>query len=149
MTKPLWEQRWGSNRPKLKHWCTIHNHRHPSMHDDNKNTGYNTRWWIPARATKLYQKWMACNQDTDETCHMPIQDILGYLSRNQWGNAKRWRIIIPECLKQQALEQLDSGHMGVKTTCLLVFGSLYWLNINEDIGDAIKNCLTYLKFQQM
>ena len=48
-------------------------------------------------------------------------------------------IIIPESLKQQALDQLHVNHMGIKKPKLLVHANLYiGLNINNDIENHVK-----------
>ena len=57
-------------------------------------------------------------------------------------------IIIPEDVKQQALDQLHVNHMGIKKTKLLMNESVFWVNINNDIENHVKNCSTCLKFQQ-
>ena len=58
-------------------------------------------------------------------------------------------IIIPEVLKQQALDQLHVNHMCIEKTKLLGHKSIYWVNINNDIENHVKNCSTCLEFQQM
>ena len=55
-------------------------------------------------------------------------------------------IIVPEVLKQQALDQLHANHMGIKK--LLVCESIYWVNINNAIENYANNCSTCLEFQQ-
>ena len=62
-------------------------------------------------------------------------------------------IVIPNILKTQALDQLQLdqlhvNHMGIEKTKLLACESVYWLNINVEIGNHIKKCTTYLTFQQ-
>ena len=57
-------------------------------------------------------------------------------------------IIIPESLKQQVLDQLHVNHMGIEKPKLLVCKSVYWVNINNDIENHIKNCNMCLEFQQ-
>ena len=47
-------------------------------------------------------------------------------------------IIIPERLKQQALDQLHVNHMGMEKTKLLACNSVYWVNINNDIENHVK-----------
>ena len=51
-------------------------------------------------------------------------------------------VIVPEMLKTQALEQLHINHMGIEKTKLLTHDSIYWVNINDDIENFIKNCTT-------
>ena len=57
-------------------------------------------------------------------------------------------IIIPERLKQQALDQLHVNHMDIETTKLLACESVYWVNINNDIENHVINYSTCLEFQQ-
>ena len=57
-------------------------------------------------------------------------------------------IITPEALKQQALDQPYVNHMGIEKTKLLACESIYWVNVNNGIKNYIKNCNTFLEFQQ-
>ena len=57
-------------------------------------------------------------------------------------------VVIPEILKMQAVDQLHVNHMGIETNKLLACESVYWVNINVDIENHIKNCTTYLTIQQ-
>ena len=57
-------------------------------------------------------------------------------------------IIIPEALKQQALDQLQGNHKGIEKTKLLAHKSIYWVNANNDIENYTKNCNICLEFQQ-
>ena len=57
------------------------------------------------------------------------------------------QIITPTALKQ-VLDLLHTNHMGIKKTKLLAGKSIYWVNINTDIEKHMKNCTTYLEFQQ-
>ena len=47
-------------------------------------------------------------------------------------------IIIPEELKQQALDQFHVNHMGIKKTKLLTSESVYWVNIINNIENHVK-----------
>ena len=58
-------------------------------------------------------------------------------------------IIIPKVSKQQRLDQLHVNHMGIKKKKLLACKSIYWVNINNDIENYVKNYSTCLEFQQM
>ena len=57
-------------------------------------------------------------------------------------------INIPERQKQQVLDQLHVNHMGIEKTKLLACESVYWVNINNDIENHVKNCSMCLEFQQ-
>ena len=57
------------------------------------------------------------------------------------------RIIIPEELQQQALEQWHSIHMGIKKIRLLASASIYWSNMNGYFENTIKHCSICLGFQ--
>ena len=57
-------------------------------------------------------------------------------------------VIIPKILKTQTLDQLNGDHMGIEKAKLLACNSVYWVNINGDIENHMKNCATYLTLQQ-
>ena len=57
-------------------------------------------------------------------------------------------VIITEVLKAQALNQLHINHIGIEKTKFLACESVYWVNINDDIENFIKNCTTCLTLQQ-
>ena len=54
------------------------------------------------------------------------------------------RVIIPDELKQQAIEQFHMIHMGIKKTRLLAKESVYCINMNSNIESAIKHCTVCL-----
>ena len=58
-------------------------------------------------------------------------------------------IVIPDKLQKQVLQQLHINHMGMEKTKLLAHKSISWPGINSDIEKYIKNCSTYIEFQQM
>ena len=47
-------------------------------------------------------------------------------------------ISIPEMLKHQALDQLHVNHMGIEKTKILMYESVYWVNINNYIENHVK-----------
>ena len=61
---------------------------------------------------------------------------------------KSRHVLIPEILNTQTLDQLHMNHMGIEKTKLLALESIYWININDDIENFIRNCTTCLSFQQ-
>ena len=65
-----------------------------------------------------------------------------------WVIMKGRHVIIPEILKTQALDQLHINHMGKEKNKLLAHEYIYWVNIDDDIENYIKNCATCLTFQQ-
>ena len=46
--------------------------------------------------------------------------------------------IIPYPLQKQILEQLHSNHMGIEETWLLMREQVYWVNMNADIEQTVK-----------
>ena len=56
-------------------------------------------------------------------------------------------LIIPCLLQKQILEQLHSNYMGIKKTHLLVKESVYWVNMNTNIEQTVKQCSMYLEYQ--
>ena len=57
------------------------------------------------------------------------------------------RIIIMESLQGKVLNHQHMNHMGIEKTRLLACKSIYWINMNADIKDAVKNCPTCFDFQ--
>ena len=55
------------------------------------------------------------------------------------------RIIIPLLLQRQILDQLHSNHMGIEKMRLLERESVYSVNMNADITNAVKMCSACLK----
>ena len=56
--------------------------------------------------------------------------------------------VTPEIVKAHALDKLHVNHMGIEKTKLLACELVYWVNINDDNENCIKNCTTCLTFQQ-
>lgn len=50
------------------------------------------------------------------------------------------RIVIPQSLKENILDQLHYGHQGIEKTRLRARESVFWDNINKDVETMIKNC---------
>ena len=58
------------------------------------------------------------------------------------------RIIISlTLLQERTLEQLNINHLGIEKTKITAKESIYWIKINTDIDNTIKNCPTCLEFQ--
>ena len=57
------------------------------------------------------------------------------------------RTIIPMFLQRGTFEQLHINYMDIEKTRLLAHESIYWVNINNVIENAIEDCLTRLAFQ--
>ena len=58
------------------------------------------------------------------------------------------RIIIPFLLQKQILQQLHSSHMCIENMRLLAHELLYWVDMNTDIENTMKQCATCIKYQQ-
>ena len=56
-------------------------------------------------------------------------------------------IIIPCLLQKQITEQLHSTHMGTANTQPIMRESVYWINMNTDIQQTVKQCSKCLKYQ--
>ena len=50
---------------------------------------------------------------------------------------------------RQSIKQPQLNHMDIEKTRLIVFESMYWVNINANIEETIKNCPTCLDFQTL
>jgi len=53
---------------------------------------------------------------------------------------KGQRVIIPEAMQANILDQLHYGHMGIEKTKLRAKDCVYWININKDIEKMVKKC---------
>ena len=51
-------------------------------------------------------------------------------------------------MQRQILEQLLCNHFDFEKIRLLATDLLYWVNMNADIGNSIKQCATCLEYQQ-
>ena len=49
----------------------------------------------------------------------------------------------------KSLDQLHNNCMSLEKIRLQTENSLYWLNMNADIKEAVKSCSTCVEFQQM
>lgn len=58
------------------------------------------------------------------------------------------RVIIPTSLKQQALQLLHQGHMGIVKTKSRASQSMYWINLNNDLENYISKCYICEKYQR-
>ena len=55
--------------------------------------------------------------------------------------------IIRESLQEKVLNWLHIYRMDTEKKRLLTCESIYWINMNADIEDTVKNCPTCLDFQ--
>ncbi|XP_047987904.1 uncharacterized protein K02A2.6-like [Leguminivora glycinivorella] len=55
---------------------------------------------------------------------------------------KGTRVMIPQRLRQQILEELHTGHIGMLKMKLLARSFVYWKNIDKDIEQKVKSCRT-------
>ena len=54
---------------------------------------------------------------------------------------------MPAVLQDKALKQLYMNHIGIRKTRLVARKSIFWINMNADIEETVKNCPTCLDFQ--
>ena len=52
------------------------------------------------------------------------------------------RIRIPFLLQKKILQQFLINRVGIQKTRLLAFESVYWININTDVRNTVKQCAT-------
>ena len=77
----------------------------------------------------------------DSTLNM-LKDIVfrGYLVIENGLVLKGDRIVIPQSLKKEVLEAINTGHQG-KTKCLLLAReSVFWPGITNDVPDMVQKC---------
>ena len=56
---------------------------------------------------------------------------------------------MPPQVQVQISKQLHSNHMGIEKTTFLAYKSVYWVNMNADIENTIKQCSSCLEYQNM
>ena len=97
-------------------------------------TAYVTYGWLSTKAEvkKEFQLYQPFQEDIAVTDEMLMKDR---------------RIIVLDSPQHIALMQLHITYMGIEKTILLAHKSVYWININNDIENAIKSCLTCFEFQ--
>ena len=57
-------------------------------------------------------------------------------------------MLIPLTLHNQILEQLHHNNMGTEKTRLLTREAVYWVNMNTDIKNTMRQSVTCHKYQQ-
>ena len=77
----------------------------------------------------------------------PYWPSMGEIAIIEGISMKGRRIIVPASLQDKALKQLHLINMGIENTRLLVCELIYWVNMNCDMEEMIKNCPTYLDIQ--
>ncbi|XP_062704602.1 uncharacterized protein K02A2.6-like [Aedes albopictus] len=50
------------------------------------------------------------------------------------------RLVILERFRKKLLKQLHRGHPGIERVKAIARGSIYWPNIDDDIGEYVRNC---------
>ena len=56
-------------------------------------------------------------------------------------------MIIPAGLQDNKVKQLHLNHIGIDKTKLLAGESIYWINMNADKGETVKDFTTWLDVQ--
>ena len=59
------------------------------------------------------------------------------------------RVVIPRSLQPDVLHQLHYAHQGGERCKLRAKGSVFWANINKDIGEMIKSCPPCQRHQKL
>ena len=61
---------------------------------------------------------------------------------------KGTRIIIPDEKREETLKLIHEGHLGINKCKMRAKETLYWLGINEQLGELILNCQLCLKYSR-
>ena len=68
-------------------------------------------------------------------------EIIGRIAK------KDRRIVVPALLQDKALDQMNLQHIGIENARLLAIEPIYWVGMNSDIQERIKNCPICIGFQ--
>ena len=77
--------------------------------------------------------------------YLSFRDEIAVIDRTAM---KGIRMIVLVSLQDKALKQVHQNHIAIEKARLLAHESIYWINMNENIEEAIKNCLTVLTFRK-
>ena len=101
---------------------------------------------VNALTTYMIQGWPLTREEVKENLkpYWSLRDNLAVIDKIAM---KGGSIIISTSLQKLALEQPHIRHMEEKKTRLLACDSIYLINKNCDIKNAIKNCPVFLDFQ--
>ena len=148
MAQPPRSQRWTYLRHGHKGRCHTKHNRHPGVHIHIAgSTGNGTGWSSPMSKNIIITGWASAKNQL----HIDIRPYWSYrddLAVIDSLVMKERGIIAPQELKQQVLDQLHIKNMGIEKTKLLMHESVYWVNIDNDIENHIKNCHTCLEFSR-
>lgn len=57
------------------------------------------------------------------------------------------RVVVPEVLRKEMLENIHEGHLGMEKCKRRAKVALYWPNMNSEIEDAVRTCEICLKYR--
>ncbi len=118
---------------------------------DLVNFGSNKQQEIQSETSKdpiLRQVGQTINEGWPDSIKELPTDIRPYWAfRDELGISnsaifKGRQVVIPEILRHDILTQLHQGHLGIERTQRLARESVYWPNINKDIENVVKKCMT-------
>ena len=124
--------------------CHMIYHQCPKVYVHITDTASNNAGWAP---TMVKNNIISGGPATKDELHQDIRPCWSYKDDLAVidGVVMRGRcIIVPEVLKQLALHHLHVNHTGIEKTKLLVSEPKYWVNINNDLENYIKNALHVL-----
>ena len=92
----------------------------------SKTMEYNTSGWLAANEVLLNLREMYRFHHNFTV----IEDMLFYMNR----------LVIPEKLRNEMLERLHSGHMGIMKTQLRAKQAMWWPGINQQMEKTVGTC---------
>ena len=85
--------------------------------------------------------WLDRQTDVSELAR-PYWNFKDELSVLDGVLLKDSHIIVPKSMRTDVLNQIHEGHLGVSTCRLRALTSIYWLGINGEIEDIVRQCET-------
>ena len=137
------KHRQGNTRHVYNHKWTKGMQRYTRLHDSRRNKNSNHRWCALGPTVRIYIPWLAINENWGTERTAAIQTIQGW-DHNHYLNLHEGRKTIVCSSLQKTLNKLHLNHVGLEKTRLLVCEPIYWVSMNADIPETVKNCPTHL-----
>ena len=83
--------------------------------------------------------WPENNKDVPPSVapYMPVRDEISVVKGLQ---QKGTRIVVPNFLRNEALQKIHTGHLGIEKCIAMAKEVIYWPNINQQIKEMISTC---------
>ena len=135
---------WHTSQAWPQSWCHIDVsfHKEPPDEDCSRNTMRSN----PIDSSQIDTEWLALQM---HKCTQNSQKLLGlqrWTLHWGWSTHERWtRFIIPPSCRDSIMDDLHKSHAGINKALALARMCVYWPEMEADVTDYIKRCLTCIE----